>query len=60
MEKVEAVEVRWPSGLKQRFTDIPANKTLEFTEGVAAWRNVYATTGKTPGSRQLKQATAGL
>jgi hypothetical protein len=49
MRKVEGVEVRWPSGSKQRFTDIPAIKTLEIAEGVAAWRELYATAGETPG-----------
>jgi tetratricopeptide (TPR) repeat protein len=38
---VEAVNVRWPSGLEQRFTGLPANKTLEFTEGVDGWVDVY-------------------
>ena len=46
LEKVDAVEVRWPSGLKQRFTDIPINKTLEFTEGQAGWKDVYAGKGQ--------------
>jgi tetratricopeptide (TPR) repeat protein len=42
LENIESLEVRWPSGLKQVFTDIPINKTCEFTEGSAGWRDVYA------------------
>ena len=39
---VDAVEVRWPSGLKQRFAGLPINKTCEFTEGLDVWTDVYA------------------
>jgi tetratricopeptide (TPR) repeat protein len=39
--KVEALEVRWPSGLVQRFEDLPINKTLQFTEGQPSWVEVY-------------------
>jgi tetratricopeptide (TPR) repeat protein len=41
LTEVEALEIRWPSGLKQRFTDLPINQTLQFTEGQAEWKNVY-------------------
>jgi tetratricopeptide (TPR) repeat protein len=40
--KVDAVEIRWPSGLRQRFEGLPANCTLEFTEGDSTWKDVYA------------------
>jgi hypothetical protein len=39
---VDAIEIRWPSGLKQRFEDIEINKTFEFTEGRDDRRDVYA------------------
>ncbi len=38
---VDAVEIRWPSGLVQRFDALPANRTLHFTEGEAVWKDVY-------------------
>jgi hypothetical protein len=38
---VEAVEIRWPSGLRQRFEGLPVNSSLEFTEGESAWKDVY-------------------
>jgi tetratricopeptide (TPR) repeat protein len=41
LDKIDAMEVRWPSGLKQRFTNTPINKTLEFTEGALGWKDVY-------------------
>jgi hypothetical protein len=41
IEKVDALEIRWPSGLIQRFTDLPINNTLRFTEGQPAWEEVY-------------------
>ena len=40
--KVDAVEIRWPSGLRQRFEGIPINSTLSFTEGAGMWKDVYA------------------
>jgi hypothetical protein len=42
---VDALEIRWPSGLKQRFEGLPVNKTLEFTEGLQRRKDIY---GKTP------------
>ncbi len=39
---IGAVEVRWPSGLLQRFEGLPINKTVEFVEGESAWRDVYS------------------
>jgi tetratricopeptide (TPR) repeat protein len=39
---VEAVEVRWPSGLVQRWENLPINTTLRFTEGQPLWTDVYA------------------
>jgi hypothetical protein len=42
LKEVDTLEVRWPSGLIQQFDGLPINKTLEFTEGQAAWKEVYA------------------
>ena len=41
ISQVDAVEIRWPSGLKQRFQNLPVNATLQFTEGQADWHDVY-------------------
>jgi tetratricopeptide (TPR) repeat protein len=41
ISKVDAIQIRWPSGLVQRFTDLPANDTLNFTEGERAWQRPY-------------------
>jgi ASPIC and UnbV/FG-GAP-like repeat len=38
---IESMEIRWPSGLKQIFRGLPINQTLEFTEGLETWREVY-------------------
>ena len=32
-EKIDRIEVRWPSGLQQSWTDVAANRTLVITEG---------------------------
>ncbi len=42
IDKVDAMEVRWPSGLRQRFEGLPINSTLEFVEGQTTWKDVYA------------------
>ncbi|MFN0167576.1 MAG: FG-GAP-like repeat-containing protein [Bryobacteraceae bacterium] len=39
--KVDAIEIRWPSGLQQRFEGLPVNNTLEFTEGQNTWTEPY-------------------
>ena len=41
-EEIDAISIRWPSGLRQRFEGLPVNKTLEFTEGIESWADVYA------------------
>ena len=41
IDAVESVEVWWPSGLKQTFTDLPINNTVEFVEGESDWVDVY-------------------
>jgi hypothetical protein len=32
-DKIEWVEIRWPSGLTERFTDIKVNQIATLTEG---------------------------
>jgi tetratricopeptide (TPR) repeat protein len=39
---IDSLEIRWPSGLKQIFQGLPINKTLQFTEGLETWKDVYA------------------
>jgi hypothetical protein len=39
---IDVVEIRWPSGLQQRFEGLEINHTYEFTEGRSVWRDVYA------------------
>jgi hypothetical protein len=41
LEKVDAIQIRWPSGLVQRFANLPANDTLLFTEEQTTWAKVY-------------------
>ncbi|HVY94059.1 MAG TPA: FG-GAP-like repeat-containing protein [Bryobacteraceae bacterium] len=41
LEKVDSLEIRWPSGLRQRFTDLPINTSIVFTEGQDGWKPVY-------------------
>jgi len=40
-QKVDAIQIRWPSGLIQHFTDLQVNDTLSFTEGERTWQRPY-------------------
>jgi tetratricopeptide (TPR) repeat protein len=42
IEAVDSVEIRWPSGLRQRFADLPVNKTIQLTEGQTSWVDPYS------------------
>lgn len=39
-EKVESVDVRWPSGETESFTDIPLNSFIRITEGEGKWQKI--------------------
>ena len=41
IDKVEALEVRWPSGLRQRLENPPVNDSIRITEGKPGWEPVY-------------------
>ncbi len=41
LDKVDAIEIRWPSGLTQRVDSPPANTTIRVVEGEHGWRDVY-------------------
>jgi tetratricopeptide (TPR) repeat protein len=41
---IDAIEVRWPSGLKQRFENLAINKTYHLTEGSAEVVEAYQPT----------------
>jgi len=39
--EIEALEIRWPSGLRQRIEKPPVNETIRVVEGEDAWERVY-------------------
>ena len=41
IESVDALEIRWPSGLRQRFEQLPINTSIRITEGADRWEFVY-------------------
>ena len=41
IDKVDALEIRWPSGLRQRVEDLPVNDSIHITEGEPGWKHVY-------------------
>ena len=48
IQKVDAIEIRWPSGLKQRFDNPPINDTIRIVEGKDGWERVYANRSAPP------------
>jgi hypothetical protein len=41
LKQVDSLEILWPSGLRQRFENLPVNNTMRFIEGGPAWEAVY-------------------
>ena len=41
LKSVDAIEIRWPSGLRQRVENPPVNDTILITEGKSGWEKVY-------------------
>ena len=39
--EIEVLEIRWPSGLRQRIEKPPVNETIRVVEGEDAWERVY-------------------
>jgi hypothetical protein len=46
LTEVDALEIRWPSGLRQRIENPPVNNTIRITEGQPVWEEVYAAAKK--------------
>jgi hypothetical protein len=49
--RVDALEIRWPSGTQQRIENPPVNDTIEIVEGSDSWKQVYK---RKSGKRQSK------
>jgi len=43
LTQVDVLEISWPSGLRQRFVNLPFNDTIRITEGKDGWEPVYKT-----------------
>lgn len=41
LKRVDAIEIRWPSGLRQRIDNPPVNDTILITEDQDGWERVY-------------------
>ena len=39
--QADAIEIRWPSGLRQRIENPPVNNTIRIVEGQDGWQEVY-------------------
>jgi hypothetical protein len=40
-DRVDAIEIWWPSGLRQRLEELPVNTTIRIVEGRQSWKEVY-------------------
>ena len=47
IEAVDALEIRWPSGLVQRLEGLPINDSIRITEGEDRWSPVYRRESRT-------------
>jgi len=45
--QVDAIEIRWPSGLVQRIDNPPVNDTIRVVEGEPQWERVYTPSTRT-------------
>jgi hypothetical protein len=45
---VDSLEIRWPSGLRQRLDHPPTNRTIPITEDQGGWVDVYQAAGRAP------------
>lgn len=41
IERVDSLEILWPSGLQQQFHRLPVNQTIRIVEGRSDWEAVY-------------------
>jgi hypothetical protein len=46
--KIDSLEVRWPSGTTQRFTNLDANQIISLREDQDAWKPVHPSTAARP------------
>jgi hypothetical protein len=42
IKAIDAVEISWPHGSRQKFEGLAINKTYEFTEGSPEWTEIYS------------------
>ena len=41
LDRVESLEILWPSGLRQHVGSLPVNNTIRIVEGTNGWKEVY-------------------
>jgi len=46
LTEVDSLQVRWPNGRQQQWSNIPINTTIRVTEGEQEWQRVYASREK--------------
>ncbi len=55
--RIDSLEIRWPSGLKQEFKDPPINETIRITEGQETCQKVYRRSSVSRSGRRIASAT---
>jgi hypothetical protein len=48
VERVDGLEILWPSGLKQDLENLPINTTIRVREGKDGWEEVYRKKAEVP------------
>jgi hypothetical protein len=59
LEKIDAIEIWWPSGSRQRLENIPVNTTIRITEGENRWEEVYTKPKRARRDERTQEISAG-
>ncbi len=59
LDRVDAIEIWWPSGLRQRVEDPPINATIKIVEGKQGWTEVYRKKARPVSSGQNEGTVQG-
>jgi hypothetical protein len=55
LDRADAIEISWPSGLKQRIENLPVNTTIKILEGNQQWTEVYKKESLSHNRRKIEE-----
>ncbi len=57
--QIDSLEIVWPSGLKQRFENLPVNNSIKIVEGDSVWEEIYRAI-RNPADASEAEPTSGV